>query len=287
MRTPFILLLGLSLALGTPCRAANHYVRPGAKGASNGADWTNAFTSIPTGVSMKRGDIYYLAGGNYGPYTFSTAESGTSPITIKAATIADHGTSTGWSNSYAVDGGAGQAVFANPGGVAVFTVDKGYLSLDGNGTSSTAGCQSSICGIKIDNAGCVSTCWALYADTTGLSSLTLRYVEIQGIGNQGSVGPFEEDVRFVGTSYPNGCKSCTLQHNYLHSSSSTFIQVQGTDSLLLEYNVFDNNYGNVSANHGAAYAGSNDSNVTIRYNEFIDNEGTAVIEEGVNPCSCT
>src|SRR5438445_6253385 len=108
-----IVLLIVLLPLALPSWAANHYVRIGAGGANNGSDWTNAFTSIPSGTRMVRGDTYYLAAGSYGAYTFNTAESGTSGITIKAATIADHGTSTGWSNTYSVNGAGQQAVFVN------------------------------------------------------------------------------------------------------------------------------------------------------------------------------
>ncbi len=82
-----------------------HYVREGATGSGSGADWANAFTSLPS--IMKRGDTYYVADGSYGSYTFDDANSGSEYITIKKATGPDHGTSVGWSNSY----GDGQAVF--------------------------------------------------------------------------------------------------------------------------------------------------------------------------------
>jgi hypothetical protein len=94
----FVVLITLFVS---PLFAANHYVRSGASGSANGNDWINAYTSLPS--SLIRGDIYYVAGGTYSGRTFNTAVSGTSVITIKGATISDHGTDTGWSNAYSVE----------------------------------------------------------------------------------------------------------------------------------------------------------------------------------------
>jgi hypothetical protein len=91
-----------------------YYIRAGASGNNSGSDWTNAFPDFPgatstTAPNMVRGAKYYVASGNYGSYLFNTPESDTSVITIKKATIVDHGTSVGWDPSY----GTGQAVFGN------------------------------------------------------------------------------------------------------------------------------------------------------------------------------
>jgi len=84
--------------------AASHHVRQDASG--NGNDWANAYGSLPS--SLTRGDTYYIADGTYNSYDFD--DTGTQLITIKKATIADHGTNTGWQDSY----GDGQAVFSSP-----------------------------------------------------------------------------------------------------------------------------------------------------------------------------
>lgn len=112
----------LSLALGVfllslQAFAANHYVRAAASGAASGADWTNActdFTGSCAVASLVRGDTYYVGTGAYAGRTFSTAASGSTLITIKGATVADHGAATGWSNTFSVsnaDGGT-QATFS-------------------------------------------------------------------------------------------------------------------------------------------------------------------------------
>jgi hypothetical protein len=94
------LVVTLSL-LGSTASAATHYVRPGATGANSGADWSNAWTAMPS--SLTRGDTYYLADGSYGYRTFSDNASGSAYIYIKKATVADHGTATGWNYSYGAD----------------------------------------------------------------------------------------------------------------------------------------------------------------------------------------
>src|SRR6059036_1896844 len=99
-----LLLVLFSFVVAMPAQAANHYVRSGATGTGTGADWTNAFTALP--ATLVRGDTYYIAAGTYSGYTFNTPVSGTTLITVKAATIADHGTSVGWSDAF-----AGQALF--------------------------------------------------------------------------------------------------------------------------------------------------------------------------------
>lgn len=105
--TCIILLMGSLQAF-----AANHYVRSAASGTATGADWTNActdFTGSCAVASLVRGDTYYVGTGTYAGRTFNTADSSTSIITIKGATVADHGTVTGWSNAFSVssaDGGS-------------------------------------------------------------------------------------------------------------------------------------------------------------------------------------
>lgn len=81
---------------------ANHYIRNNASGANDGTDWTNAFTAVP--ASLIRGDTYYISGGSgasYGTYFADDNESTTVRITLKKATVADHGTGTGWADIFA------------------------------------------------------------------------------------------------------------------------------------------------------------------------------------------
>ena len=109
LAAPIILLLAVM-----PGWAADHYVRAGATGNASGSDWTNAcadFTGSCAVASLVRGEVYYVATGTYGSRTFNTAESGTLVITIKGATVADHGTDAGWQPSFGVD--VAQAKFSH------------------------------------------------------------------------------------------------------------------------------------------------------------------------------
>ncbi|MGZ3796806.1 MAG: hypothetical protein ACXVB1_10590, partial [Pseudobdellovibrionaceae bacterium] len=94
-------MLAATLFISESAMAANHYIRSGATGANNGSDWSNAYTALPT--TLVRGDNYYIAGGSYAGMTFDTPVSGSSVITIKGATVADHGIATGWSDTYSVE----------------------------------------------------------------------------------------------------------------------------------------------------------------------------------------
>ncbi|MGH9403380.1 MAG: hypothetical protein ACRD2P_14870, partial [Terriglobia bacterium] len=50
---------------------ACHVVTPNGSGSQTGADWNNSLANLPS--TLTRGDVYYLADGNYGSYTFNTA----------------------------------------------------------------------------------------------------------------------------------------------------------------------------------------------------------------------
>src|SRR5262245_2662137 len=103
----------LIVVWASDAEATNRYVTSGGAGAKDGSDWSNAcdgFTGACNAASLVRGDTYFVADGDYtndGALTFSTTASGVTRITIKKAILADHGTSTGWTNVM----GAGQAVF--------------------------------------------------------------------------------------------------------------------------------------------------------------------------------
>ena len=139
------------------------HVRAGANGANNGSDWTNAFSSLPT--TLQRGATYYLADGSYGKHAFDDPASGATLIRIKKATIADHGTGTGWDNTY----GDGQATFT-----AQLDIVSSYWVLDGNNGGGPNGC-----GFKVVNA----TSAAYGIRIPGSDNITLRYIEVDGAGS--------------------------------------------------------------------------------------------------------
>lgn len=89
----------LIILFGAKAMAANWYVRDGASGG--GTSWSDAYDQLSSAeTSAARGDTIFVAAGTYAAVTFNTATSGTTKIFIKRATVADHGTSTGWSDAY-------------------------------------------------------------------------------------------------------------------------------------------------------------------------------------------
>ena len=130
MARSFALVTSLMILLTGAANAADHYILPAGSGSHSGSDWSNAcsgFSGSCAASSMTRGDTYYVGGGTYSSgFTFSTATSGTTPITVKGATAGDHGTSSGWSSSHGVD--VTQASFP-PNAINIY---KGYFTLDGS-----------------------------------------------------------------------------------------------------------------------------------------------------------
>ena len=122
MRQVWFLIL--FFAFGANAFAANHYVRAGALGS--GSDWTNPCGNLTGGCALVRGDTYYIATGSYGNLSINVPTSGTTLITIKGATAADHGTDIGWNNSFGVD--VTQARFS---GISLGS-SMSYLVIDGN-----------------------------------------------------------------------------------------------------------------------------------------------------------
>ena len=98
----------LLLLIALPVIAADQtlYVRDGASGTGTGADWTNACEELSLCEAKVDRATYdnvyiYVADGNYaGRIVFDAAENGTRMVYIYKATVAEHGTETGWDNAY-------------------------------------------------------------------------------------------------------------------------------------------------------------------------------------------
>jgi len=95
------------------------HVTQSGSGTQNGSDWNNAFAGLPS--TPERGYTYYIANGDYPGRTFGSI-SGTGYITIKKATVEDHGTNAGWQSSY----GDGVASFGE-----IYFNGASYMILDG------------------------------------------------------------------------------------------------------------------------------------------------------------
>ena len=227
--------------------AASFYVRQGASG--NGIDWTNAWGS-PASInwsSVNPGDTIYLAGGTYG--AFSGGKSGTAgnPITLKKATASDHGTVTGWSDSYdtrvIIDGNGVQ--FSK----CIDADGTNYITIDG----------AVKYGIWLRNAE-----YGIHGDPA--NNLTVRYVEA---GDGGGTFKLNEDA------IQGRGNNLLVEYSYFHDNDNTVthgdsVQWYGGDNLIFRYNVMKNS--------GQIFMFSWDpetpGNIQIYYNVFYNRGGT-------------
>jgi hypothetical protein len=250
--------------------AACHVISPSGAGSKNGSDWSNAFAGLPS--SLIRGDIYYLADGNYGSYNFNTPTSGTTTIEIRKAQVADHCTDSGWN---AGTMGSAQAQFSSIN-IGTSTV-TGYLVVNGNGTSNGMGCglsplvnaPSSDCGIKVQ--GCGVSCVGLNptGGASSSSNLTVKYIETAGAG-----APYNEQNVFICRAR---CDNVTLDHIYAYEAGCTFFKVTTSGAFTVNHSYFRKNYDVANACHGQMWISEgNVNNLTFANSYIADIDGTGV-----------
>lgn len=264
------LLLVFSL-LCAPLFATNHYIRAGASGTASGNDWTNActdFTSACSVANLVRGDTYYVAGGTYTSHTWNKAASGTTLITIKRATIADHGIATGWSDAYDAQVHWG------------FSQDflTGYWVFDGvtsPATAFSAGADDPTqYGFTVVHGSCGAD--GNYPIVIQAVNITVAHLSVTNAC--GSAFDFTQYAFDLGMG-PTPCNNAVMSHVY-SEFTSTDVQVQGTtcDGLVIEY-LFSKGHWSSPSNHGEIMALGGD-NATIRYNYFSQCAGTGCIASG-------
>ena len=199
--------------------AATYHVRSGATGNGNGSDWINAYATLP--ATLSRGSIYYVASGTYAGYTFNTAESGTTVVTVKKATALDHGSNTGWNDSY----GVGTAVFTNS-----WRISRGYFVLDGQ-VGGGPGSWTNGYGFKIQSLS-TNTFTPGIRISDGRRNVTLRHFEIEGNGGDGDGGRGgpANDALEIGFNTDR----TTVSYAYLHDMGRCLIFGHG-NNMFFEY----------------------------------------------------
>lgn len=272
----------------SPVEAATRYVTADGALAANGTDWANAcngFTGACAPSSLTRGDLIYVADGDLrsdGLLTFSKSANGTITIEIRKATVADHGTSTGWVDSM----GDGQMVFDRFLFGSPYWILNGQVGVDDGSVTAY--------GFKVDNQLCTG---ANNNDTktainlgSGNAGMKVLYVEVEQCG---------EDSRFDGTIEADGsCTSCGLptdgirssntttptsdlqiSHVYIHDFTRNGLTIDGIDDVLIEYVWFARLHSPDIAFHGQAIQFTRPAmdNVTIRYCTFIDIAGSGAV----------
>jgi len=271
----FLLALAL-VACALPSWAANHYIRQGGSGSTAGtgncADWSAANACANAPATLVRGDTYYFAAGTYGGYDFTTPNSGTTRITWKKATVADHGIATGWLDSYA----SAETFFNRGGSVFVCHENVGYITLDG--VYGTKGVTGSF-GFRMqstDSRATATAMWDVYmggqASSMGnCDGWTLNYIDIDW-NNGTSSGSASGGTRGIWLRGGIANDNFTLSNSWLHHSSAYGMYVNTFGSGLTIINSrFSNNggCGGTSCHHETFWINPA-SNVVIDGNEIID-----------------
>lgn len=231
----FAILIALGLfGWAESSLAANHYIRAGAAGLSNGSSWDNAWTSFSS-VTWTRGDTYYVAGGTYnGDVSIPTAESGANWITVKKANSADNAGDAGWNSSYA----STQAVINGR-----LSISNGYIEIDG-----VTGSQTSGHGIKIYLDGDRTGFNAVIAYSSSTTSPRhLHHLDIEGpgydYGSSGGDGIYWNSA----TALSKGMHISNCWIHEIPRNGMTLGTIEGTSyadyGLLLEDNVLERNGG--------------------------------------------
>lgn len=261
------------------CLAADHYIRDGAVGAAPCSDWSDANACDVLPATLTRGDTYYIADGTYSTYVFDDTESGTTLITIKKAIIADHGTSTGWVDTY----GDGVAVFDDGAGFSSgWEFHNDYYTVDGQVGGgpdqwktghgfkialSYAGANPNP-GVMIGSAG--------YG--FNVNNITLSHFEVAGNNNvQGGGSRAQDGVAIFG---PGGLN--TIRYFYMHDLGRCNFITDITTDTTIEYG-YAGTFNATGPQHAEAFQLINISGVvTVRYNiiSYIhaDSTGGIVID---------
>lgn len=225
----FAVVTGLFLTVGG-VRGATYYVRAGATGSGTGADWNNAYPTLP--ATLARGSTYYVATGSYPGYTFGSAESGTTLVTVLKATTADHGTSTGWNDGY----GTGTALFTNR-----MIINRGYFTLDGR-TGGGPGSWTNNFGFKIIS---LTPDPGIYVSGSR-KNVTLRHFEVEGNHGDGDGagggGPANDAL-----SIETGTDQTTISYAYLHDMGRCLIFAHG-NNMTFEY-IYGGKFESTSVEH--------------------------------------
>jgi hypothetical protein len=238
----------------TDCR----YVRAGATGNGTGVDWNNAYGALPT--TLVRGAVYFIADGSYPGYTFNTATSGTTLITVKKAIESDHGTSAGWSSAY----GDGQAAFTSG---LDFTTS--YWLIDGQTGGGAENAWLGNFGFKVTETGDSN---AILNFSSSGSNVTVRHVDLQGKGSvSNSGGSWSNDAVAI-----YGASNVTLSYFHMKGIGRCPFFISPAN-LTVEHGWVES-YNGSSAVHSevaSIWAFSRSvGNVTFRYNLFTDIQST-------------
>jgi hypothetical protein len=224
------------VSASNPPPANTFYIRDGGT-SSTCSDWTNACDTLP--AALQRGATYYIADGIYPGYDFNLP-AGTSLITVKKATPAQHGTSTGWQDAF----GDGQANFGE-----LSISNAGNFMLDGQSETVPYGFHVSF------GAG-----GSGFRYNSDVNNVTLQYTDFAGPN-----GPLTNCAIGIWVSGQFTTKDrLVIRHNAIHGSD-TLIQFHTGTNMTVEYNDLYDTY-STTVCHGNVVLTQKITNGIFRYN---------------------
>lgn len=238
---------------------ATLYLGAVSTGDGLGGDWSNqlqwsSFTPV-------RGNIYYIPDGVYAGKTFTVANSTTQTITIKKATVADHGTSTGWSDTM----GDGQAE------IGAIGISTDYWIWDGQTRNSNwrTGAVSQY-GIKITGGGAGGKAlWLDQGGPDGCDNSTFKYLDIVGGGRDTGNG---DDVVYGLYNSTN----ITFQYCSLRDSDRTIFKMLDNWANMVVDSCYIARNASSPAIHGEMCSTNAGDDLVWTNNVIEDCEGTAI-----------
>ncbi len=252
-----ILLVGRSFGQQLAC------VRPGATGANNGTNWTDAFSQIPE--NPVRGTTYYLAGGNYGVFAGITANAGTATITLKKATDSVHGTNIGWQPQYET----GQAVFSG------ITLSSDYWVIDGAyRTDLRSGHGIAIKNSTLDNVTLVYLSYS-YSLLRSPTNISLLFVEMAG-----DAAFLKRTTGIYGADQGAGnCSNLTIQYCNIHDLFGVPLFLIAGNNITLQNSIVARNHSTADW-HTEGIQARETTGLNVINCTFEDIDGTAIIRSG-------
>jgi hypothetical protein len=228
------------------------YVRADAPAGGDGASWATAWQALPD--ALDRGTQYFVAAGQYPGYVFDDAASGSTPITVVAATTADHGADAGWDDAYAGTADLGPVVVATP-----------YHVLDGRGG-------------RLHVVGeFQGTALVISADDN-----IVRSLDVDGDFQADGAG---QHVGGACTAMDISADNVTVAFSNIHDAADDGVMMSGTDGLVFEGNVVHRLHGcGTDGGCGPCFNGHSDGlemfDVTtsvVRRNLIYDINSTATV----------
>ncbi len=259
------------------------YYLASASGLNDGSDWTNAFTTLDSLIHARRGrgDVAFIGAGNYYDHYiyFYTGRVGTERFKILHATTTNHGTETGWDDSYADPSHFYLGTYQEDGSNSnkwMYGI-QGFLTIDG-GYRPTDWSDSLNYGFVIhgfanpDSTGRITIDFDL-GNENGDNEIVIRNTAMILHGYQGETTTGQLGIRLIAR---NGyeTRNDTVEYCFISGGSTNF-SIRETREIVIRYNYFSNNYHTPIA-HGQQISGGGDDTCLIHTNIF-KNSGTFVL----------